>query len=148
MSVLTKKKKPEEVVAIGKEELEVRCPKCGNPVLYERGFSSDHYSERFLVLCRGCKIQGSSTSATCEDAAELFLKEHCVPGNLQHFQELSDTGTKKRQEFKHFDTVPEGEHCVAMLEFKDTLYVATGKGVYKMVGEKLEAVQFVVKEKG
>lgn len=53
---------------------------------------------------------------------------------------------QRREGLKYIDTLPEGEPCVGMLMFKDTMYVATGKGVYRMVDGKLEAVQFVVKE--
>ena len=53
---------------------------------------------------------------------------------------------QKREGVKFITELPDNEQCVGMLMFKDTMYVATCKGVYKMVGDNLEPVQFVVKE--
>ena len=71
------------------------------------------------------------------------------PGGVRYFHKedlFPPKPVEKREGLKYIDTVPEGDHCVAMLMFKDTMYVATGKGVYKMVDDKLEAVQFAVKD--
>jgi len=49
-------------------------------------------------------------------------------------------GVEKRPGLKFVTDAPGGEKIVAMTLFRDTMYVATSGGVYRLINDKLEAV--------
>jgi hypothetical protein len=50
----------------------------------------------------------------------------------------------EREGYKLVNTLPESEACVGILNFRDRVIVATSKGVYEMIDEKLCPIPFVV----
>ena len=45
---------------------------------------------------------------------------------------------------KHLKTFPADEPLVSMIEFKGTLYVASTKGVFKLVDDEFHQMEFVL----
>jgi len=98
-----------------------------------------------------CELGGICTCGAGDDSnSHLVGCPYPVPpGGVRYFSEkdlFPHRTVQKSEGMKYVTSLPDDEQCVSMLEFKGTMYVATSKGVYRMVGDKLEAVQFVVKE--
>lgn len=54
--------------------------------------------------------------------------------------------TTPEEKFKIVTSLPEHEQCVSMIQFKDFIYLATEKHVYRLVEDKLELVRFAIKD--
>ena len=49
----------------------------------------------------------------------------------------------KRAGTKHLKTFPVGEPIVSMIQFKGTLYVASTKGVFRLIDDEFHQMKFV-----
>ena len=54
---------------------------------------------------------------------------------------------KKREEAKYVTALPGTEECVAMVEFKGLIFVATKKSVYQLVGNVLKPLEFQIEKR-
>ncbi len=59
---------------------------------------------------------------------------------------IPEGGVKKRKGMKFtFNEPDEDKRVVSMLEFKDFVYIATQKGIYRIEGDDVVRLQFVEK---
>ncbi len=56
----------------------------------------------------------------------------------------NESNITKRPGTKCLKTFPVGEPLVSMIEFKGTLYVASTKGVFKLVDDEFYQMEFVL----
>ena len=67
---------------------------------------------------------------------------------IENWLPMEAGGVKRRPGFKYVGECPAGERIVSMIEFNNTIYVATNKTVFVMRDEKLHPVMFVEPTEG
>lgn len=107
--------------------------------------SLDKHPDRCPKILGRCPLHTAQISY--EQNKTLHYCDHADNHHLGH--ELPEHCPQKaeREKPKLHTTLPDGEHCVAMLTYNKVVLIATNKAVYQLVeGTGFEAIPFRLEE--